>query len=100
MNDQGVEKTLYYWKTRKLADGTERRYRSKKTYKIKGGVNDQRKNRPKHDTLTIEQKGEVAVKYDAGVKIKRICEDLGVSYAVIRRVIDAHKQCKNEGSVK
>ncbi len=89
MNDQGLVKTMYYWKTRKLADGTQKRYRSKKTYTIKGRVNDLR--RRKNDGLSSEQKDEVIVKYVSGVTIKRLCNDYSVPYAVIRRIIDANK---------
>ncbi len=90
MTDQGVVKTLFYWKTRNLADGTPKRYRSKKTYTIKGGVNDLR-CRKNDEQLSSKEKVEVIVKYVSGVKIKRLCNDYSVPYAVIRRIIDANK---------
>lgn len=91
MNTEGVTRTIYVTKTRKLADGTIKSYRSKMSYKVKDGVNDLRVNNHGYSKLTHEQKEEIMTKYSMGVTIKRICEDLGVSYGPVKRVIDKKK---------
>lgn len=83
-------RTTYVTKTRTLADGTVKQYRSKMTYQVKNGVNDGRasNNGRKKIELTPEQAAEVWAKHCADVKIKRICQDTGLSRIIIKRFID------------
>ena len=88
METEGETRTIYVTKTRKLANGTIKPYKSKMTYKVKAGVNDLRSNNHGHSKLTAEQKAEILAKHSMGVTIKRICEDLGVTHGTVKRVID------------
>jgi hypothetical protein len=75
---------------RTLADGTIKEYFCNKSYKVKNGVNDRRKegNSGPKEKLTPAQKEEVWTKYSAGVTIRRICADIGVSYMPVKKCID------------
>lgn len=59
------ERMTYVTKTRVLADGTRKKYKSKMTYKLKNGVNDRRKdgNSGPKEKLSPAQKEEAWQKY-------------------------------------
>ena len=86
-------RTKYQMKTRTLADGTKKTYRSIYHYKVKNGVNDRRHdgNAGRKEKLTPAQKEEVWAKYCADVKIKRICADMSVSHITVKKCIDKKK---------
>jgi hypothetical protein len=84
-------KTITVTKTRVLADGTKKQYQSKQTYKINPNG---RAGNSRPEKLSSDQKEDAWKKYCSGVKIKRICEDLGVSYSVVKKVIDEKKSAQ------
>jgi hypothetical protein len=79
-------------RTRVLADGTKKSYMTKAAYKVKNGIGDQRVNNGSKEKLTPAQKEEIWTRFCAGVTIKRICADIGISYIPAKRCIDKKKE--------
>lgn len=67
-----------------LKDGTIKEYKYIKKYTTKGYTH---KNGEVKGKLSSEQKEEILKKLEAGVTIKRICEDYNSSYATIKKII-------------
>lgn len=81
--------------TRVLANGKLKEYYYNKSYKVKNGVGDKRvDNNGRPGKLTPDQKAEALLKYKMGVKINRICEDLGVTYGTVNRCLKEAEESK------
>jgi len=89
MTEKNFIKEAYINRTRTLADGTKKVYRSKVHYRV-GDPN--RVKNAGTDKMTSAQKEEVWTKYSAGVTIKRICADIGLSYGTVKKCIDKKKR--------
>lgn len=92
-NTEKVTKKYRVKGHRILADGTVKDYYYNKSYKVKNGVNDRRKegNSGPKEKLSPEQKEKIWARYCDGVTIKRIHTDLGLSYIPVKKCIDKKK---------
>jgi hypothetical protein len=75
-------------KTRTLKDGTVKAYTSKKTYKVKNGVDDKRITNSEFANLSDESKTTIRQRRSDGVSLKRLCDDYKIGYSTIVKVVN------------
>lgn len=91
MTEKTFVKETVINRTRTLADGTKKVYRSKVKYRVS---DPNRVKNTGNEKLSPEQKEEAWQKHIAGVSIARIARDMKVSYSTAYKCIDKRK-CVN-----